>query len=78
MPEWKWKTFPVYFALTLGLFIGLYAGIIVQGVNDSTFTTLVFVLFALLLGFGISRISTRFLISRQWIKPRTRPAAKRR
>ena len=72
MPEWKWKTFPVYFAFSIGGFIGLYFGVIVAGVDNSTFTTVVFIGFALLLGFGLSRISTRFLISRRWVKPRPR------
>ena len=72
MPGWKWKTFPVYFAFSIGGFIGLYFGVIVAGVDNSTFTTVVFIGFALLLGFGLSRISTRFLISRRWVKPRPR------
>lgn len=72
MPQWKWKTFPVYFALALGGFIGLYLGVIVQATNNSALTLVVFVGFALLLGFGLSRITTRFLISRQWVKPRPR------
>ncbi|MBA4180958.1 MAG: hypothetical protein C0506_10255 [Anaerolinea sp.] len=72
MPEWKWRTFPVYFGFALGGFVGLYFGVIVAGVDNSAFTTVVFIGFALLLGFGLSRISTRFLISRQWVKPRPR------
>lgn len=72
MPDWKWKTFPVYFAFSVGGFIGLYMGVIVAGVENSVFTTVVFVAFALMLGFGLSRVSTRFLISRQWVKPRPR------
>lgn len=72
MPEWKWKAFPVYFAFALGGFIGLYFGVIVQAANNPVLTTAVFIGFALLLGFGLSRISTRFLISRQWVKPRPR------
>lgn len=72
LPEWKWRTFPVYFGFALGAFIGLYFGVIVAGVDNSTFTTVVFVGFALLLGFGLSRISTRFLINRRWVKPRPR------
>ena len=72
MPAWKWRTFPVYFGFSMGGFIGLYLGVIVAGVDNSKFTTVVFVAFALLLGFGLSRVSTRFLISRQWVKPRVR------
>jgi hypothetical protein len=70
MPEWKWRTFPVYFAFAMGGFIGLYFGVIVQATDNSALTTVVFVGFALLLGFGLSRLTTRFLISRQWVKPR--------
>ena len=72
LPDWRWKTFPVYFAFAVGAFIGLYVGVIVQGVNNTTFTTVVFVVFAMLLGIGLSRLSTRFLLSRHWIKPRPR------
>lgn len=75
MPAWKWKTFPVYFGFTLGGFIGLYCGVLVQASENSTLTFGVFVVFALLLGFGLSRLTTRFLISRNWVKPR--PARKR-
>jgi predicted lipid-binding transport protein (Tim44 family) len=72
LPEWKWKTFPVYLGTTLGLFIGLYVGIVVQALGDSTLTTLTFVLFAMLLGFGLSRLTTRFMISRNWVRQRSR------
>ena len=75
MPNWKWKTFPVYFAFSVGGFIGLYFGVIVQATENSALTSGVFVGFALLLGFGLSRLTTRFLISRNWVKPR--PARKR-
>ncbi len=76
MPDWKWKTFPVYFALSMGGFIGLYFGVLVQAAENSALTYAVFVVFALLLGFGLSRLTTRFLISRNWVKPR--PAKRRR
>ena len=75
MPAWKWKTFPVYFAFAVGGFIGLYAGVVVQATENSALTYAVFVAFALLLGFGLSRLTTRFLISRNFVKPR--PARKR-
>lgn len=72
LPEWKWRTFPVYFGFAIGAFIGLYFGVIVASAGNSAFTMVVFIGFALLLGFGLSRISTRFLISRRWVKPRPR------
>ena len=76
MPDWKWKTFPVYFAFSIGGFIGLYFGVLVQAAENSALTYAVFVAFALLLGFGLSRLTTGFLISRNWVKPR--PPKKRR
>jgi len=73
-PAWKWRTFPVYFAFSVALFIGVYAGFLagyVQGnEGNGTFATVIFIVSALLLGFGLSRITTQFLISRNWIKPR--------
>lgn len=78
MPNWKWKTFPVYFAFSVGGFIGLYFGVIVQAAGNSALTYGVFVAFALLLGFGLSRLTTRFLISRNWVKPRPAPPARKR
>ena len=75
MPAWKWKTFPVYFAFSMGGFIGLYVGVLVEWRNNLALTYGVFVAFALLLGFGLSRLTTRFLISRNFVKPR--PARKR-
>ena len=75
MPAWTWKTFPVYFAFAVGGFIGLYTGVLVEWKNNPALTYAVFVAFALLLGFGLSRLTTRFLISRNFVKPR--PARKR-
>jgi len=77
MPNWKWKTFPVYFAFSVGGFIGLYFGVIVQATENSALTYGVFVAFALLLGFGLSRLTTRFLISRNWVKPRPAPRVRK-
>lgn len=70
MASWHWRTFPVYFAFSLGGFIGLYLGIISQAVNNSILSLVVFILFATLLGFGLSRITTRVMISRNWVRPR--------
>lgn len=72
LAEWKWKTFPVYLGTTLGLFIGLYVGIIVQASGNNTFGLLTFILFAMLLGFGLSRLTTRFMVSRNWVRQRSR------
>jgi VIT1/CCC1 family predicted Fe2+/Mn2+ transporter len=70
MAPWHWRTFPVYFAFSLGGFIGLYLGIISQAVNNSILSLVVFILFASLLGFGLSRITTRVMVSRNWVRPR--------
>lgn len=74
LPEWKWRTFPVYFALSLGLFIGIYIGFLTGLVADtnSTPSVVAFVVAALFLGFGLSRLTSRFMITRRWIKPRAK------
>ncbi|HEY5477710.1 MAG TPA: hypothetical protein VIK11_13470 [Tepidiformaceae bacterium] len=70
LAPWHWRTFPVYFAFSLGGFIGLYMGIISQSVNNSILSLVVFILFASLLGFGLSRITTRVMVTRNWVRPR--------
>jgi hypothetical protein len=76
MPQWQWKTFPVYFMFSLGLFIGVYAGSLTTAFGNSqdnwTPQIVVFIGSALLMGFGFSRLMTRLMVSRQWIKPRRR------
>lgn len=69
LPDWKWKTFPVYFAFALGGFIGMYTGVI-AGVNSGYFS-IIAVVWAILLGVGFSRFSTRWIMSRQWAKRQT-------
>jgi len=73
-PQWKWKTFPVYFAASLALFVGVYVGFLAGYLqfeeDNATVGTAVFIVSAIFLGFGFSRLTTRFLLSRQWIKPR--------
>ncbi len=72
--EWKWTTFPVFCALSIGLFVGVYAGwiagFIAADKDDQTLTTVVFIIAALFLGFSLSRVTTRFLVSRNWVRPR--------
>jgi hypothetical protein len=74
LPQWRWRTFPVFCALSIGLFIGVYAGwfagFIAADQDDQTLTTVVFIVAALFLGFSLSRLTTRFIVSRNWIKPR--------
>ncbi|MBI5947712.1 MAG: hypothetical protein HY875_06215 [Chloroflexi bacterium] len=74
LPPWHWRTFPVYFAGALGLFLGVYAGYLVGFVHaetgNGTPTLVLFVTAALLLGFGLSRLTSRLMITRRWVKPR--------
>lgn len=75
MPGWRWKTFPVYFALSLGLFLGVFAGSAAQAANDSgngVAILVVFVVAAILLGAGFSRLTTRYLLARNWARPRAK------
>lgn len=66
MPKWEWRTFPVYFAFALGGFIGLYMGLVAGATSNNAFSLVVFTFWALLLGFGFSRITTRWMMSRGW------------
>lgn len=72
MPAWRWRTFPVYMAFAVGGFLGLYMGLLAGATGgDSVFTMVVFVFWALLLGFGLSRLVSRWMISRGWSRART-------
>jgi hypothetical protein len=78
-PVWRWRTFPVYFAFSLGIFIGLYVGLLgswMQDEREGWFLTAAFIGVAIMLGLGFSRLSTRWLMDRNWIKPRTARKAK--
>ncbi len=84
MPEWRWRTFPVFFAFAFGVFLGTWAGvsagIISQGSDGNTLPmNLLFIFSAVLMGLALSRFLTRWIISRQWVKPRQgRKRSKRR
>jgi hypothetical protein len=60
LSEWKWFTFPVYFALAVGLFVGYDIGLLVVAprmhTNWETVTTLVL---AALFAFALSQLATR-------------------
>jgi len=78
MPEWKWLTFPVFMALALGLFIGVWLGVPAGVANENGNGLAVTVLYlgtAIFLGLALSRFSVRWMQSRNWVKPR--PAKKR-
>lgn len=73
MPGWRWKTFPVYFAVSFGLFLGVFAGASAQAANDNGNGVAILVVFgiaAILLGAGFSRLMTRYLLARNWARPR--------
>lgn len=70
MPEWKWATLPVFFMFSLGLMIGLQVGVIAGYADSSGLFLGASAIIALMLALGFSRLMTRFLLSRNWIKPR--------
>ena len=76
VPQWRWMTFPVFFALSVGLFVGVYAGwlagFIASDSGNQSLTTIVFIVAALFMGFSLSRVVTRFIVSHNWVKPRVK------
>ena len=74
LTEWNWMTFPVFFAFSLGGFLGLYLGILTEATNNGWFEIVVFSGFAMLLGWGLSRIVVRWLVRRRILKPRAAKA----
>jgi hypothetical protein len=68
MPRWNWRTFPVYFAFAIGGFLGLYMGIIAGATGNGALTAVVFGIWAVLLGFGLSRLTSTWLLSRGWAR----------
>lgn len=74
LAEWKWSTFPVFFAFSLGGFLGLYLGILTESTSNGWFRIIVFSGFAMLLGWGLSRILVRWLVHRRILKPRAAKA----
>ena len=77
LPEWHWRTLPVFFAFSLGGFIGLELGIIAGNSGSNGLALGISVIFALMLGLAFSRFATRLMISRRWVKPRPRPQKRR-
>lgn len=62
MPDWKWRTFPVFFAFALGGFVGLYMGIF--SAESPGFFVFASAFWAVILGLGFSRITTRWIASK--------------
>lgn len=72
MPEWRWRTFPVFFVAAIALFVGVWLGAIVGASGNSTAYTVVFLIVTLPLSLGMARLWSRFMINRGWIKPRAK------
>ena len=72
LPEWRWRTFPVFMAFSFGGFLGMYLGYFAAEIQNTWYTTAIFVFFATMLGFGLSRLGTRWLMQRGKIRPRPR------
>ena len=70
LAEWRWRTMPVFIALSVGLFVGLYLGIAVQG--SGILATVVFLVVAGMLGISVSRYVMRLLMQRGIIKPQAK------
>ncbi|MXZ87289.1 MAG: hypothetical protein F4Z07_00335 [Dehalococcoidia bacterium] len=70
LPEWKWRTMPVFIALSLGLFVGLYLGMVATGTGIAA--TVIFLIVAGMLGISVSRYVMRLLMQRGIIKPQAR------
>jgi hypothetical protein len=70
MPDWKWATLPVFFMFSLGAMIGLQVGVVAGYADSSGLFLAASAVVALMLALGFSRLMTRFLLSRNWIKPR--------
>ncbi len=70
LPEWRWRTLPVFAALSFGLFAGIMLGAMVTG--GGIVGTVVFLIVAGMLGLSVSRLLTRALMRRGFIRPRTR------
>ncbi len=70
LPEWRWRTMPVFIALSVGLFVGLYLGMLATGTGIAA--TVIFVIVAGMLGLSASRYVMRLLMQRGIIKPQVR------
>ncbi len=68
---WRWRTFPVFAALAFGAFLGAnVAGITVAASPGNL--GIVLIAFAIPMGFALSRLMTRFMMTRGWVRPRPR------
>jgi hypothetical protein len=76
LPEWRWRTFPVFAAAAVAAFLGVYIGGIAAFAGTGPFTV-VSIITALPVGLALSRLVTRFMMTRRLIKPRARSRATR-
>lgn len=72
LPEWRWRTLPVFAALSFGLFVGIVLGGTPVVAGGGIVGTVVFLIVAGMLGLSVSRLLTRGLMRRGFIKPRVR------
>lgn len=70
LPEWRWRTMPVFIALSFGLFVGLYLGMVATGTGIAA--PVIFLIVAGMLGISVSRYVMRLLMQRGIIKPQAR------
>ncbi len=71
LAEWRWRTMPVFIALSVGLFVGMLLGTgAVAG--GSLVATIVFLVVAGMMGISVSRLVMRWLMQRGIIKPQQR------
>lgn len=71
-PQWNWRTMPVFFAFGLGGFVGVELGTIAGYSENDTLWLAGSSVFAIILGFAMSRVVSRFMVSHNWVKPRPR------
>jgi hypothetical protein len=65
----------VYFMFSVGGFVGLYMGLVAGATGNANLSMVFFATWAVLLGFGISRLTSQWMVSRGWNR---RAAARKR
>jgi hypothetical protein len=81
LTPWKWFTFPVYFALAVGLFVGYDVGLLLVARAHPNWEGATTLLFAALFAFALSQVATRPLAKmmvqrRAKQRPRGTPATR--
>lgn len=73
LPQWHWRTFPVFFAFSLAAFLGVYIGSFTGyswGRNGNLVPTqIALAVTAVLLGFGVARLAVVGLMRIGIIRP---------